>query len=175
MSPLTAPVPQELRPVKSLHPQQPIPRPHSVPRRILHAVPERSQHQRRPTQIDGTVESVDSPPDPAPPPHRFIQTLAVHAYEVLDGARAVAQLGPWITQSVAAELIARRAARTERRTLYRDQRRVVPVAGRVHLHQPTPHTIEATVVLRTKVRAAAVAIRLEYSRARWRATHLTVL
>lgn len=110
-----------------------------------------------------------------PPDAQLIQKIALYGYEVLDGSRTVAQLGSWITRDVAEQLRSIRAARTERRTLYRDHRRCVPVPGRVHLSQVSNHVVEATVVLRTEARATAVALRLEFFHQRWRVTVLAVL
>lgn len=137
------------------------------PRRHLHAVPA----PRSPR----AVVPLRAVPDIPPPDLNVVRRLAVYSYEVLDGTRAVAQLGGWITREVAEQLSTRRAARTERRTLYRDNRRSVPTPGPVHLSRPAPLVTEVTIVLRTEVRSTAVAMRLEFVRDRWRATELTVL
>ncbi|QIM18009.1 hypothetical protein G7066_03740 [Leucobacter coleopterorum] len=105
----------------------------------------------------------------------MIQKLAIYGYEALDGSRSIAQLGAWITRGVVEQLTSRRAAWTERRSLYRDNRRLVPVPGKVHLSQLSNRVAEATVVVQTEVRSTAIAIRLEFLHQRWRATDLTVL
>ncbi len=138
-------------------------------RRHLHAVAKPSR-RRSEAALDASSEADIPPPSP-----RLVQKLGLYAFEALDGTRVVAQLGGWITAEVAAQLLERRAARTERRTLYRDQRRTVPVPGRVHVNRPFPHIAEAVVVLDTGVRSTAIAIRLEFIRQRWKATELTVL
>lgn len=138
--------------------QQPVPFPAPQPR--LRAVP--------PLPADG-------PPEPPPISPRTIQRLAVCAFEVLEGIRTVRQLGAWISFEVAEEMHERRAARTARRSLYRDDRRVVPIPGPARIDRPRPDAIEATVVLRMQPRAVAVAIRLEVVRQRWQAIALTVL
>ncbi|RGE19500.1 hypothetical protein D1J51_11545 [Leucobacter sp. wl10] len=104
-----------------------------------------------------------------------IQKLALYAFEVLEGSRSIAQLGGWITREVASALLERRAVRTERRTLYRDARRVVACPGPAHIDRPLPHILEATVVLYAEPRSRSVALRFEHSGDRWRATDLTVL
>lgn len=104
-----------------------------------------------------------------------IRTLALAAFEVLEGVRAVAQLGAWITPSVAETISERRALRTERRSILQDDRRVVAKPGPVHAQMPRPGVIEATVILHAKPRAMAVSIRFEHSGGRWRATELVVL
>ena len=151
-------------------PVAPAPDPVGTPqaRRHLHAVPAAGPRRE-------TASSRAAPLDIPPPDLTIVRLLAVYSYEILDGSRAVAQLGGWITRDVAEQLTARRAARTERRTLYRDTRRSVPIPGPVHLSRPAPLVTEVTVVLTTEVRSTAVAMRLEYLRKRWRATELTVL
>ncbi len=104
-----------------------------------------------------------------------IRCLALAAFEVLEGVRAVAQLGAWITPPVAEVLSERRALRTERRSILHDDRRVVAQPGPVHAQMPRPGIIEATVILHAKPRAVAVSIRFEHSGGRWRATELVVL
>lgn len=151
----------------------------AVPRRHLHAVPPPG------TAPVSTVPRPAAPVSAAPVPAAaldiplpdlaVVRLLAVYSYEILDGSRAVAQLGGWITREVAEHLMARRAARTERRTLTRDTRRSVPVPGPVHLSRPSPLVTEVTIILTTPARSTAVAMRLEYLRQRWRATALTVL
>lgn len=151
------------------HPQSPWPAPPTIRlRQHLHAVP---PLKHVPLPVPLLSEELSIPP----PDHQVIRTLAVYGFEVLDGSRSVAQLGAWITREVADQLIARRTARTERRTLYRDERRTVPVPGPVHLSLSSPIVAEATVVLQTGERFTAVAMRLEYLREKWRATNLTVL
>lgn len=140
--------------------------PNPRPKRHLHALP---SLKSPPAKHPPTAEDIP------PPDLRMIQKLAVYGYEVLDGSRSVTQLGAWISRGVAAQLTSRRAAWTERRSLYRDYRRLVPIPGRVHFSQVSSRVAEATVVVRTEMRSTAVAIRLEFSHRRWRATDLTVL
>ncbi|UOQ61661.1 Rv3235 family protein [Leucobacter rhizosphaerae] len=155
----------------------------AVPRRHLHAVP--PPGPARISTVPRPAAPVPLAPVPAPlpaaaldippPDLSVVRLLAVYSYEILDGSRAVGQLGGWITREVAEHLTARRAARTERRTLTRDTRRSVPVPGPVHLSRPSPLVTEVTIILTTPARSTAVAMRLEYLRQRWRATTLTVL
>lgn len=112
---------------------------------------------------------------PLPPPAASIQRLALYAFEALEGMRAVSQLAGTITPEVARDLQERRLARTERRTLYGDQRRIVAIPGPVHMSRPHLEAVEAAVVLHARGRTTAVALRLEPSAGRWRATSLTVL
>ncbi|MBP1327053.1 hypothetical protein JOF28_002285 [Leucobacter exalbidus] len=111
---------------------------------------------------------------PAPAP-RVLQRLALYAFEALEGVRSVGQLAAWITPRVADALHERRAARTERRTLYCDDRLVVATPGPVHIDRPVPHVIEAAVSLYAEPRTHPVAMRLEYRDRRWRITELVVM
>lgn len=149
----------------------------------LKPILELRQLEPRPKRHLHPLPSLKSSPEPEPtlagdippPDVRMIQKLAIYGYEVLDGSRTVAQLGAWVTRSVVEQLTSRRAAWTERRSLYRDYRRLVPIPGRVHMSQVSKRAAEATVVIQTEVRSTAVAIRLEFSHQRWRATDLTIL
>ncbi|WP_449283071.1 Rv3235 family protein [Leucobacter sp.] len=135
----------------------------------LRAVPHPERYLDR-AAFDSTTDT-----DVPPPEIMTIQKLALYAFEALEGSRSVAQLGGWITREVATALLERRAARTERRTLYRDARRIVACPGPAHIDRPLPHVIEATVVLYAEPRSRSVALRLEHNGSRWRATELTVL
>ncbi|WP_157502285.1 Rv3235 family protein [Leucobacter celer] len=136
---------------------------------VLRAVPHPDRY------LDQAAFDSSTDTDVPPPAVMTIQKLALYAFEALEGSRSVAQLGGWITREVAAALLERRAARTERRTLYRDARRVVACPGPAHIDRPLPHIIEATVVLYAEPRSRSVALRLEHNGSRWRATDLTVL
>ena len=144
----------------------------------VHSHPYRS---RRTPSSEHTARHAHSPPaPPAPeeipePPPRLIRNLAIRAFEVIDGTRTAAQLGPWITPLVARRLERLRAMHEERRRVFGDQRRSVPEAGPAHITRPRPNVTEASVTLHTAMRAYAVPIRLEYLRRRWIATSLTVL
>lgn len=112
---------------------------------------------------------------PPPPENHTVRRLALYAFEALEGTRSIAQLGSWLTTELAQSLAERRAARLERRSLYRDDRRTMAAPGPAHLQQVSPEAIEATVVLHAGQRATAVALRFECTGSRWRATELTVL
>lgn len=115
-------------------------------------------------------------PDPPPPPKdRWLQRLALSAYEAIDGIRHVSQLGASITSEVAEHLAARRAVRTERRSLYKDHRRSVPVPGAVHRSEPVAGVVEVAIVFTDLLHSFVVAMRVEYLQTRWRATRIVVL
>lgn len=135
----------------------------------LRVIPHPDRYLDRAAFNTGTDEDV-------PPPEIVtIQKLALYAFEALEGSRSIAQLGGWITREVASALRERRAAHTERRTLYRDARRIMACPGPAHIDRPLPHIVEATVVLYAEPRSHSVALRFEHSDGRWRATDLTVL
>lgn len=106
---------------------------------------------------------------------RAIGAVAVFAFEAVEGTRQIGQLGKWISSSVAEELAEVRQLNVERRSLYRDHRRIVPVVQRVRATHPSPSATEASVVLTTPSRSRAVALRFEVLRGRWQATSITVL
>lgn len=121
------------------------------------------------------VAAPDDPPLPGTITVHLIRNLAVCAVEALDGIRPIEQFSAWITHEVAVALTLRRQLRQERHASYRDRRRRVPAPGAVKLSQPAAGVIEAAIVITSEGRSFAVAMRLEWQRGRWRATHLTVL
>ncbi|GAA2822826.1 hypothetical protein FB468_1665 [Leucobacter komagatae] len=139
----------------------------------------RSRHLRAvgagtPTDSGDPTRASLPPPLPALEP-RVIGAIAVFAFEAVEGARQVAQLGRWITDTVAAQLSELRRLNVERRSLYRDSRRIVPAIQRVRTTRPNDDVTEAAVVLSTPSRSRAVALRFEAIRGRWQATSITVL
>ena len=167
-----APLPPRLRLVPPPQPAGPRMGPRTEPPQPTARRPE---SQPRPEPLAPPRPLRDAVREDPPLPAAAIQRLALCAAEVLDGSRAIGQLAGAITEEVAQELAARRALRTERRTLYRDERRVVPVPGPPHASAPRPGVVEAAVVLHAPGRTHAVALRFEVRRGAWRVTHLTVL
>lgn len=105
----------------------------------------------------------------------FVQSLAVQAYEVVEGLRTVNHLGAAITLSAARQLSMVRAAR-------RDQRTVTPLPpakpaqpGPVRIDRVHDSAVEAAAVIYLGDRARAVAMRLEWLHGHWRATDIAVL
>lgn len=141
--------------------------------------------QRTHLRIVETELSSSSPPlrkEPAifasglqPLTHRLIGTIAVFAFEAVEGTRHVGQLGRWISADVAEHLAEYRALILERRSLYQDTRRVVPTVRKVRATQPAFRVAEASVVLDASGRTRAVALRFTGMRGRWQATSITVL
>jgi len=129
------------------------------PQRHLNAVPARA--------AEGT--HVPEPSD------GFLRGLAAQAYEVVEGVRNLAQLGHMITVGASRQLQIQRSAMVERRSIYRDRHSRLVRMGRVRICRVLPEVVEATVVLHSDRRVHAVALRLEWMHARWRACEVTVL
>lgn len=144
-------------------------------------VPRPTRHRRlraveaeTPSDSEALARASLPPPLPALEP-RVVGAIAVFAFEAVEGARQVAQLGRWVTETVAAQLSELRSLNVERRSLYRDNRRVVATILRVRATHPSNDVTEAAVVLSTPSRSRAVALRFEAIRGRWQATSITVL
>lgn len=120
-------------------------------------------------------EVATRPPPVTPLNPKLIGKLAVFAYETVEGTRSVGQLSNWVSTTVARQLTEYRSLNIERRSLYRDDRRVVPTVRRVRVVLPIPGVAEAAVVLNTADRVKAVALRFETIRGHWQATSITVL
>jgi hypothetical protein len=102
-----------------------------------------------------------------PEPGAWVAALVQSVLEVLAGDRPVTQLLRWLDLPVYEALAAR--ARPSRR-------RTPPGAVRsVHLCEPAPGVVEASVVVGGALRSRAGAVRLEAVADRWRCTGLTIL
>ena len=154
----------------------------SPPEAPLPEGPDREQSPLRAVENDAVLpaplpftrparQAVDLPELPA----RAIGVLAVFVFEAVEGTRQLTQLARWLTPRVTAELTEIRRLNIERRSLYHDDRRVVPAIRRVRATHPTPNVTEAAVVLATPSRSRAVALRFEVIRGRWQATSASVL
>lgn len=111
-------------------------------------------------------------PDPEP----LVTNLTRCVIEVLAGARDLEQIARWVTQDVYAHLLKRvvlaarsRAARGAVAT------RPTFSIGRVVLFEPRDGAVEAVVMVHSRARSRAVALRLEGFDNRWRATAIHVL
>ncbi|MFZ4893280.1 Rv3235 family protein [Plantibacter sp. Mn2098] len=111
-------------------------------------------------------------PDPKP----LLVNLTRSVIEVIAGARDLAQLARWITADVHTVLL-KRAILAERARRVRGLPTARPVVqiGTVTVSEPRDGVIEAVVMVHTKTRSRAVAIRLEGLDRRWRATSISVL
>lgn len=137
---------------------RPLPlRPHPWPgRRSLRLVPDLEEPEPR------------TPTCELPAAGPFAQALVIRLLEVLAGVRPLAQLQPDSTLAVydgLQELLRSRPRRTGRRPDRRDLRSV-------HVQQQADGVAEVTATVRRGDRYAALALRLEGSRGRWRCTEL---
>jgi hypothetical protein len=111
-----------------------------------------------------------------PDPGETARSLALCVAEILTGAREVDTISRWITDEVHRHLQHRAAVAARARSVSRHaHRRAVIRVGGVVLDRPRDDVVEAAVVVHTRSRARAVAIRLEPRNGRWRATAIGVL
>lgn len=118
------------------------------------------------------AEPAKAIPDPST---RFVRALAAHAFEVVEGIRSIAQLGPAISVTAARQLAEQRAALRERQQAFVDARRCAPSPGPAHMCRVEAHVVEAAVVMHTIRRSYSVSMRLEWAHRRWRACDVFVL
>lgn len=111
-----------------------------------------------------------------PDPGILLENLTRCVIEVLAGVRELEQLSRWLHESVFRHLL-RRVVVAARAREARRQAAVRPVfsIGGIHRCEPGDGVVEASVIVRGRARARAVAIRLEGIDGRWRATALHVL
>jgi hypothetical protein len=116
--------------------------------------------------------STASLPDPGP----LLDNLTRCVIEILAGARELDQIARWVTDDVYRHLLKRVVLSTRARQA-RGQTPVRPsfTIGTRIACEPRDGVIEATVIVRSRARARAVAIRLEGLDRRWRATAIHVL
>jgi hypothetical protein len=122
------------------------------------------------------VERYAEGPPPLPDPAETAQALALCVAEILTGARDVESIARWITDDVQRHLHQRAAyaARARSASPHRTRRPSIRV-GNVVVSRPRDGVAEASVVVHTRSRARAVAIRLEERAGRWRATAIGML
>jgi len=111
-------------------------------------------------------------PDPEP----LLINLTRCVIEVLAGARELDQLARWVSDDVYRHLL-KRVVLSARARAVKGQRAQRPTItmGRVTINEPRDGIIEAVVIVHSKVRVRAVAIRLEGLDNRWRASAINVL
>jgi hypothetical protein len=115
-----------------------------------------------------TVELPDAEP--------LLRNLARCAIEVLAGARELDQVVRWVSEDVYRHLLKRVVlAGRARRVKGQAPTRPAITVGRIRSCQPRDGVIEATVMVHSRVRSRAVAIRLEGIDNRWRATAIGIL
>lgn len=111
-----------------------------------------------------------------PNPEPLVLNLTRSVVEILAGARDLEQIARWVSDDVFRHLL-KRVILAERARRVRGQTVVRPAfsLGSVRMCEPRDGVIEAVVVVHSRVRSRAVALRLEGFDRRWRATAITVL
>ena len=111
-------------------------------------------------------------PDPEP----LLINLTRSVIEVLAGARELEQLARWVSDDVYRHLLKRVVLSARARAVKgQSAQRPSLSIGRILITEPRDGVIEAVVMVHTKARARAVAIRLEGLDNRWRASAINVL
>lgn len=111
-----------------------------------------------------------------PDPHPLLENLTRCVIEILAGARDIDQIARWVTDDVYRHLLKRvvlssRARRAKGQTAHR-----IPFTiGRTITCEPRDGVVEAVVLVHSRVRTRAVALRLEGADNRWRAHAIHVL
>lgn len=116
--------------------------------------------------------STSALPDPRP----LLENLTRCVIEVIAGVRELEQVARWVSDDVYLSLL-KRVVVSARARQARAQKAVRPsvTIGSMRLCEPRDGVIEACLVVHSRVRVRAVAIRLEGMDKRWRATAITVL
>ena len=111
-------------------------------------------------------------PDPEP----LLINLTRCVIEVLSGARELDQLARWVSDDVYRHLLKRVVLSNRARAIkgLQAQRPAISI-GRVTITEPRDGVVEAVVIVHSKVRVRAVALRLEGLDNRWRASAINVL
>ncbi len=145
-----------------------------APRRALAPPPGRTASARIAHE-----EFFDYQPTPRaelPDPQPLIENLTRSVIEILAGARELEQVARWVTDEVYRTLSARASISARARAA-----RGAPAArpafsvGEPRITEPRDGVVEAVVIVTSRARARAVAIRLEGLDRRWRASAITVL
>ena len=128
---------------------------------------------RRPARrVDATPPAPPAPPDAT----ATARALGLCVVEVLTGGREVDSIARWVTEDVHRHLQQRAAVATRARSLgARARARPRVQVGTVRTCPVADGVVEAAVVVHTRSRARAVALRLELRQGRWRATAVGVL
>lgn len=114
----------------------------------------------------------DRLPDPLP----LLENLSRCVIEVLAGARELDQLARWVTDDVYRHLLKRVVLAARARAVKAAPvRRPQLSMGHTIVCRPRPDVVEAVVVVHSRARTRAVAIRLEGLDSRWRASAVSVL
>ena len=111
-----------------------------------------------------------------PNPEPLLENLTRCVIEILAGARDLEQIARWVTDDVYKHLL-KRVVLSARARQAKGQSAVRPAItiGSLSICEPRDGVIEAVVIVHSRARSRAVAIRLEGMDARWRATAINVL
>jgi len=126
------------------------------------------------------IARAEPPPERAagvpPDPEALLRDLAVCVVEILGGARDVEQLVRWVSEEVYRSLLTRALLARRRRQLSAAPavRPAVRLGG-MTVCEPAEGVLEGVVVVHSRARSRAVAIRLELLRGRWRAVAIHIL
>lgn len=111
-------------------------------------------------------------PDPEP----LLINLARSVIEVYAGVRELEQLSRWIDEGVYRSLLKRASLAARARAVKKAvTARPSLTIGSVTISEPRDGVVEAVVIVHSKARTRAVAIRLEGMDHRWRASAINVL
>ena len=122
--------------------------------------------------IEEEEEDLSNLPDPTP----VLRALAPGVVEVLAGLRSVDQLSGSLSENVYLKLRDRASAMARARSVSGEKymRPDVEVKN-LHHESHRPGVVQSVVLLKTKLRTRAVAIRLEMRNRRWQATSVSIL
>lgn len=141
-------------------------------------------------RVDGTTARASAPRLPSddlfgrqpsvrgelPDPRPLLENLTRCVIEIIAGARDLEQIARWVDDAVYTKLLKRVVVSAQaRQAARRPATRPVITLGNVTVCEPRDGVVEAVVVVHSRMRTRAVAIRLEGLDRRWRATSLHVL
>jgi hypothetical protein len=111
-----------------------------------------------------------------PDPVGQLKYLAPAVMEILEGVRAVSQVGGLVTEEIYQRLKERSAAQARERFGAKNRKPWPNIkVTRIHHEFTTPNVVQAVVLLSNEKRTRAAAIRLEGRNHRWIATAVSVL
>jgi hypothetical protein len=147
----------------------------------LHAFDYRTIPLEPPSSPEKPTGAAYFAPQPAtraelPDPEPVLARLTLLVLEILEGSRDIDQIARWLTDDVYRHLQKRVVLAARSRSLQRRAARRIPfTVGRVVITEPRDGVVEGVVLVHTRARTRAVAIRLEGMDTRWRATAVNVL
>ena len=135
-----------------------------------------SRVQRSPFQPDQFFEAQPTARSTLPNPQPLIENLTRCVIEILAGARDLEQISRWVTDDVYRHLLKRVVLSSRaRRATSQVARRPNFSIGSTSICEPSDGVVEAVVIVHSRARSRAVAVRLEGLDHRWRATAINVL